>query len=209
MGRLLDWNMLHEYRVWPGKSDTFETALRRSFKITGRETRTDDYLLPVQNATGAFLPKIRGGKKFEIKQRIASDSSGEVWQRKVSERFPLDPALQPVLEYIYGGVSLPARSLETPGRLLTALAPRIFFCRVTKHRTRLRSGACIGEITHVRVFGKQALTVAVECRKPGPVAAFLEELPGPPPPNTDYGSWLRAQLRQGACLTLVGKETGR
>lgn len=209
MGRLLKWNMLYEYRIWPDAEDGFENALRQNFRVIGRERRTDDYLLPIHMASAAFLPKIRGGKKFEIKQRIRSDSSGEVWRRIVSERFPLDPALQSVLEGIYGGVPLPARCLEAPVRLLAALAPHVFVCRVIKNRTRLRSGACKGEITTAGVFGKEALTIALECRKPGPVADFLRELPGPPPPNTDYGTWLRGQLRQRVSLSLVKKEVGR
>ena len=209
MGRLLKWNMLYEYRIWPDGADGFEDALRRSFSVVGRERRTDDYLLPIQMSSAAFLPKIRGGKKFEIKQRIRSDSSGEIWRRIVSEKFPLDPALQPVLEGVYGGAAVPARCLETPGRLLAALAPHVFVCRVSKNRTRLRSGACKGEITTAEVFGKEALTIALECRKPAPVAEFLQDVPGPLPPNTDYGAWLRGQLRQRVSLSLVKKEVGR
>lgn len=198
--------LLYEYRAWPDDADRLRPVIAGRFRPRKEESRRDDYLLPVCQASEAFLPKIRGGRLFEIKQRLSRENGIEVWKRVTSEAFPLDPALSPLLSRIYPGAELGARDLDTPGHLLGALASHVFLCPTRKKRVLFKKGGCKAEITTVEAFGLKCETVALECRRPGPVREFLEHLPDKPLPNTSYGAWLRSQLGRGVSLSLIRSE---
>lgn len=195
MGRMLNWNITCEYRAWPDQDDALVASIRRDFHSRQMEDRTDDYLLPVGPSSLAFLPKIRGGKKFEIKQKIRTEVAIEVWRRTLSEKFPLGPNAQRVLETVYPGARFSGGALDTPGRLVGALMPHAFICRVRKTRLTLRKGVCKAEITEIEALGKETLTVALECGKLSPVAEYLQKHGSSLLPNIDYGTWLRTQLK--------------
>lgn len=127
----------------------------------------------------------------------------EVWARIASQKFPLDPGLRPLLASVYPDISIPRRALDTPARLVRAVAPHAFLCRVRKRRQLYHRGACKAEITWIETFGAPAVTIALECGKPGPVLEFLDKAGDPALPNLNYGAWLRDQLRLGTTLSLV------
>ncbi|MBA4225561.1 MAG: hypothetical protein C0456_02930 [Hyphomonas sp.] len=196
MGRILKWDMTCEYRAWPDQDDALAATIRRHFQSRHREDRTDDYLLPVSRCSLSFLPKIRAGKKFEIKQKIRTEGAIEIWRRILSESFPLHPNAQRVLEAVYPGARFSGGALDTPGRLVGALMPNAFICRVRKTRLTFRKGACKAEITQIEALGKETLTVALECSKLAPLADYLQKQGSSLLPNIDYGTWLRAQLKR-------------
>jgi hypothetical protein len=199
---------IYEYRAWPEEAETMASTISRSFRPSQTEQRTDDYLLPVRPCGGSYLPKIRGGQKFEVKECLGTQAGMEIWKRVVSQKFPLDPGLRGLLASIYPGVLIPRRALETPRRLVQALAPHVFLCRVRKTRQLYRKGPCKAEVTQIEAFGVPAITVALECGRPGPVLEFLDQAPDPHPPNLNYGDWLRHRLRLGASLSLVWDKAG-
>lgn len=203
MARILKWDMTYEYRAWPGPEDILAATIRRDFQSQQMEDRTDDYLLPVGRSALTFLPKIRAGKKFEIKQKIRTDAAVEIWRRIFSEKFPLNPNVQPILEAVYPSATLTEGALDTPRRLVRMLMPHAFFCRVRKTRLSLRKGACKAEITEIEALGKEAMTVALECKKLSPVADYLHAQGSPLLPNIDYGTWLRAQIKRRSSIGLV------
>lgn len=208
MGTSGKWGRLYEYRAWPEEVEAMGLAISGSFRPVQTEQRTDDYLLPVKPSGGSYLPKIRGGRKFEVKQCLGTRSGIEIWRRVVSQKFPLDPGLRALLASIYPGIVIPRRALETPGRLVLALAPHAFLCRVRKSRQLYRKGPCKGEVTRIEAFGTPAVTIALECSKPGPVLELLDQVPNPELPNVNYGEWLRHQLRLGVSLNLIWDRAG-
>lgn len=203
MGRILKWDMTCEYRTWPDQDDALAATIRRDFQSRQMEDRMDDYLLPAGASSLTFLPKIRAGKKLEIKQKVRTEGEIEIWRRILSEKFPLEPSVQRVLETVYPGVRFSADALDTPGRLVRTLMPHAFVCRVRKTRLTLQKGGCKAEITEIEALGKEALTVALECSKFSPVADYLRKQGNSLLPNINYGAWLRTQLSRRPSIGLV------
>lgn len=194
---------LYEYRAWPVHAGPLIDAIHNSFPFLGMEARTDDYVLPVQMKCDFYLPKIRSGTKFEIKRRLSGLGLMEIWQREVSQVFPLDPELLPLLEEMYPGAPVSRTAMGTPAHLVSALSSHSFVCRVEKTRLLYQAGPCKAEITRISLYERNALTIALESSEPGPVSDFLDNLDAPLPPNLDYGAWLRAQLRNRAAFSIV------
>lgn len=194
---------LFEYRTWPDNPGAFIDAIHKNFPFLGMEERTDDYVLPVQMKCDFYLPKIRSGNKFEIKRRVSELGPMEIWQREVSQIFPLDPALLPLLEEMYPGAPVSRTAMGSPAHLVSALSSHSFVCRVEKSRMLYQAGPCRAEITHINLYQRSALTIALESSEPEPVNDFLECIEAPLPPNLDYGAWLRSQLRRRAAFSIV------
>lgn len=83
-----------EFRCWPPAALAHDIAAlldaAGDWQDLPHERRTDTYLLPPNRPD--LLPKLRGGKRFEIKRRLEVRDALERWTMPLSEPLPLHPA---------------------------------------------------------------------------------------------------------------------
>lgn len=187
-----------EFRCWP--SDEQFAAMERNladWDMESEETRTDTYVLWARHPE--FLPKLRGGDTFEVKQCLASHGRMERWGLVASSGFPLGAEIRHWLarECNFAPCSM-ARWAHSPHAFLcqVSIEPDWCFIEATKSRRTFTLGPLRGEVTRLACSGETYLTAALESED----HALLEDIISAPPfsglANRNYGEFLRDITRR-------------
>lgn len=181
---------MYEFRVWPAEEEPVFRFLRRNFRLQSQRRRVDYYFLTPGEDT-SLVPKVRGGKRFEIKRFTASAEGVSISKRIMSERFPirLGQAELNSLPLKAGGIL--KDDLQSADTLRKRLRGTANVWRVEKSRLKFVKGRVTAEITDVTVCGRQAVSIAFEARTREPLMRCLTDADILHLQNRDYGNWLR------------------
>jgi hypothetical protein len=178
-----------EYRIWAGADDLVPLSTRVAEAAEGEadaQYRTDVYLLGTDEAVSA---KLRFGRVLEVKELLGTKGVAEHWLLAASAEppFPGD-----VLQRL----GLAAADAGSPDSLVAAAEAKGFRAlAVRKHRRRFTLDGGEAEITDVMFEKKIFATIGIETPAYEACVAIAERLGLTEYENTDYGSFLRDQLR--------------
>lgn len=181
-----------EYRVWPGSPHVAVSRLHRFWPLTDAERRSDIYF--VHSTSNWTLPKLRSGRRFEIKRRHSDVGTVQHWSMPVSTAFPLTASQLGKFAAALGlRGRLPAVAGLSAAHLVAELGafdPSVFPQSVQKSRLIFRRGCCRAEICRVTIAGWRGLTVALEASDFLSIATAIDDLHLGTLPNRSYGDAL-------------------
>jgi hypothetical protein len=153
------------------------------------DSRTDIYALMQHQPD--LLVKLRGGKRFQIKRRLARTGLLERWDMPFDAPLPLGGKdYNEINRHI--GSQLQGADGQDKSRLLLALAyhgTRLF--RLTKYRRQTRRHGVRIELTLVATgAGAVGTSIALEGSTAAPMLTAIMQLGVSAMANIDYGSWL-------------------
>ena len=150
------------------------------WRSLAEEHRVDVYLLPPHAPD--LLPKVRGGRRFEIKHRREVRDGLEQWEMPVSEPTPLDRRTRDKAAELLGR-ALPAD--------LAHLAPFERDGWTTARVAKTRRRWCRDETTVEVTWTSLGWTIAAEEPDHGTLLRLARSLRLHALPNQDYGARIR------------------
>lgn len=184
----------YEFRVWGSSVTTSEAELKSAFGKRRQETRTDIYLPPSQK----YLPKLRGGNCLELKVRREKLDGIEIWERRVSEEFPVPEQALARFQPCLPDLDLSRETFQSPERTLAFLREHTELMPVTKNRAlyeiEIRDVVSAEvELTAVSFKGLSHKTLAIECSDHQTALNLVSELRLGRFENVSYADWLLTQ----------------
>ena len=181
----------YEYRCWPDDATVFRKVLEYDFDFLKTEERVDVYLINPNEQN--YLPKIRGGDHFDIKERIGQFGRLELWTKRCNERFPIRAYWCSVLERLSFLENDLTKTASHPRRLVESLQDNIIVRGVNKRRRLYQRESCSAEIAQIEVEGQHFETIAFECLETGFLENFMRRF-AIDLPNAHYGQFLMSGL---------------
>ena len=168
-----------EFRCWPPADLASGIAVRldtaADWQRLPDERRTDTYLLPPDRPD--FMPKLRGGERFEVKRRLEVRDVLQRWELALSENWPLDAEARQRTKGLFKDH---AAALSTGTDALAALGWTVE--QVGKKRQRWERDEMMLEVTDTSL----GWTVAWEGQDRGTLRASVDGLGLAGLPNRSY-----------------------
>ena len=186
-----------EFRCWPLEEQAREIeAYFEGWESENEAAQADTYILWLRHPE--FLPKLRHGRRLEVKQRLATYGRLEEWGMALADDFPLSERSQTWLS---------ARHKDLTGCAVDLWASSVnaFICQasieadwryidVVKARRLFRDGPFYGELTRFTCGGMSFVTAAIESPDAPALQAVAEAPPFSGLANRSYGEFLRAAI---------------
>lgn len=177
-----------EYRCWTSQAQA-RSLFAGDWQAAPAEQRQDIYLI---GPDPAFMPKLRDGRRFEIKRLLGCRQRLEYWALFMSLSLPHRPGRSPQLAAagmeIFGDAAQPADYLR-----IAAAAESWFAMPVEKSRRLFSLQGLRCEVTRVLCANREYWTFAAEAADHAPLAQLVAELPLAGLPNRNYRNFLAEQ----------------
>lgn len=183
---------MYEYRGWPSERAPHAETLHHLFGVGVAEIRTDTYILAAR--LPHLLMVIRGGTRFEIKEKIGDHEPAAAWILRGACAFPLRRNVVNFLQGVFPHSRLPSR-IFAPVDLISWVGDEAFVWNVSKRMVQFHDAACTAELAVVNAHGRRAETFSVKAKRYEAVSEILRLLPAHRLPNLDYGAWLEPRVR--------------
>lgn len=183
---------MYEYRGWPSERAPHAETLHHLFGVGVAEIRTDTYILAPR--LPHLLMIIRGGTRFEIKEKIGDHEPAAAWTLRSACAFPLRRNVVNFLQGVFPHSRLPSR-IFAPVDLISWVGDEAFVWNVSKRMVQFHDATCTAELAVVNAHGRRAETFSVKAKRYEAVSEILRRLPAHRLPNLDYGAWLEPRVR--------------
>lgn len=187
-----DRDARYEFRCWPASARAQRDGLGPDWLEKAVDIRTDVYFLPPDRPD--FLPKLRGGARFQIKERLKTEAPLEFWRLSFDETLPVAPERLDFIRRVFDEPALTELAFASEAAATEALRGAAQIVPVRKNIVTFERDGCVLSFTEGVAEGENFESVGLECASPEPVLRAIGELGLEGLDNMDFGAALLPRL---------------